>query len=238
MTVSVTVAERMAWARRSCDSLVIICANPLPSLPSMLEAGIRTLSKNNSDVSCAFMPSFSRFRPRLKPGRSLSTMNRVTPFAPAWLSVLVASTMKSQSWPLEMKTFWPLITKSSPSREARVRIALRSLPGRGLGHAERADGFARHHPGQPFALLRLAAERQQIGRDEVGMDEKAGAARAGAPEFLEHDHVEEIVEAHAAIFLGHGAAQEAGGASLQPEVPRNNAVLFPLGVEGHALAVH
>src|ERR1700676_4427608 len=50
------------------------------------------------------------------------------PFAPAWLSVLVASTTKSQSWPLEINTFCPFMTKSSPSRTARVRIAFRSLP--------------------------------------------------------------------------------------------------------------
>jgi hypothetical protein len=55
-------------------------------------------------------------------------MKSVTPLAPALPSVLVASTTKSQSCPFEMKTFWPLMTKSSPSRTARVRIALRSLP--------------------------------------------------------------------------------------------------------------
>jgi hypothetical protein len=69
------------------------------------------------------------------------------------------------------------------------------------------------------------------------MDEKAGAAGASPPEFLEHHHVEEVIEAHAAIFLGHGAAEQAGGARLQPKVPRDDAVVFPLGVEGHDLAL-
>ena len=50
------------------------------------------------------------------------------PFAPAALSVFVASTSTSHSWPLEIKTFCPLITNSSPSRTARVRMFFRSLP--------------------------------------------------------------------------------------------------------------
>ena len=44
---------------------------------------MRTSSKKSSDVSCAFMPSFSRLRPRVKPGRFDSTRNNVTPLAPA-----------------------------------------------------------------------------------------------------------------------------------------------------------
>ncbi|MCY1384261.1 hypothetical protein D9M69_724970 [compost metagenome] len=48
--------------------------------------------------------------------------------APAAESVLVASTITSQHWPLEMNTFCPEITKSSPSRTALVRMALRSEP--------------------------------------------------------------------------------------------------------------
>ena len=110
ITVSATVAERMACARRSCASLVIISSKPLPSSPSMADAGTRRSSKNSSEVSCAFMPTLCRFFPRRKPGRLVSTRNSVTPLAPAALSVLVASTMTSHSWPLEMKTFCPLMT--------------------------------------------------------------------------------------------------------------------------------
>ena len=128
MTVSVTVADRIACASRSWGSLVIMRAKPLPSGPSMFEAGIWTSSKKSSDVSCAFIPSFSRLRPLVNPGRFDSTRKRVTPLAPAAESVFVASTMTSQSWPLEMKTFWPLITYLSPTRRACVRMALRSLP--------------------------------------------------------------------------------------------------------------
>ena len=40
-----------------------------------------------------------------------------------------ASTITSHSCPFEMKTFWPEMTKSSPSRTALVRIAFRSEAG-------------------------------------------------------------------------------------------------------------
>ena len=110
ITVSATMAERIACASRSCASLVIISSKPRPSSPSIAEAGTRRSSKKSSDVSCPFMPILCRFLPRRKPGRWVSTRNSVTPFAPALLSVFVARTMTSQSWPFEMKTFWPLMT--------------------------------------------------------------------------------------------------------------------------------
>ena len=196
---------------------------------------MRTSSKNSSDVSCAFIPSFSRLRPRVNPGRFDSTRKSVTPLAPAAESVFVASTMTSQSWPLEMKTFWPLITYSSPSRRACVRMALRSLPGVRLGHAERTDRLAPDHFRQPVALLLFGAERQDVGRDEIGMDEEARPARADPPKLLEHDDIEQIVEAEAAIFFRHGAAEQALLAGLQPELARNDALLLPLRVVGDDL---
>src|SRR5207253_2459904 len=75
----------------------------------------------------------------------------------------------------------------------------------------------------------------QIRCNEISMDQKPGAARARTPQFLEDDHVEEVVETHAAVFLGHGAAQQALGASLQPQFPRHDAVLFPLCMKRHNL---
>ena len=44
---------------------------------------------------------------------------------------LVAITSRSAHWPLVMKVFCPLITSSSPSRTAVVRIERRSLPAAG-----------------------------------------------------------------------------------------------------------
>ena len=94
----------------------------------MLEGGTRTSSKNSSAVSCAFWPIFLRLRPRLKPGRSVSTSTSVTPLAPADVSVLAATMTRSASPPLVMKVFCPLTTSSLPWRSAVVRIACRSLP--------------------------------------------------------------------------------------------------------------
>jgi hypothetical protein len=106
-----------------------------------------------------------------------------------------------------------------------------------LGHTERSDRFTRHHLGQPSSLLFFGAEGEKIGRDQVGMDQKAGPAGAGPPQLLEDDDVKEVIEPHPAIFPGHRAAEQAGRARLQPQVTRNDAVLFPFGVEGHDLAI-
>ena len=87
--------------------------------------------------------------------------------------------------------------------------------------------------GSHWRFCCLGSERKQIGRDEIGMDQKARAARAGAPQFLEHDHVEEVVEPHAAVLLRHGTAEQALGARLEPELPRHDAVFLPLGMKWH-----
>ena len=209
MTVSVTVAERIACASRSCGSLVIISAKPWPSPPSMFAAGTRTSSKNSSDVSCAFMPSFSRLRPRVKPGRFDSTRNSVTPLAPALGIGLgrqhddVAELAVGDEDLLAVDD--EIVAVATRLRAHRLEIAA----GVRLGHAERADRLAPHHLRQPMALLLLGAERKDVGGDEIGMDEKARPARADAPKLLEHDDVEQIIEAEAAVFLRHRAAQQA-----------------------------
>ena len=174
------------------------------------------------------MPSFSRLRPREKPGRLDSTRNSVTPLARRrWSRSWWPARSTSQSWPLEMNTFWPLMTKSSPSRTRLRAHRLQVAAGMRLGHAERADRLAAHHLRQPMPLLLLGAERQDVGGDEIGVDQKAGPAGADAPKLLEHDDVEQIVEAEAAVFLRHGAAQQALFARLQPEFARHDAVVPP-----------
>src|SRR6185295_13882497 len=70
----------MATSRRSRGSWFMRQAKPRPSCPKMLEGGTRTSSKNSSAVSWAFWPIFLRLRPRLKPGRSVSTSTSVMPF--------------------------------------------------------------------------------------------------------------------------------------------------------------
>ncbi|MNJ53934.1 hypothetical protein D3C77_493530 [compost metagenome] len=117
-----------AITRRSWGSSSIKCMKPLFSSPSRLPTGTRTSSKNSSAVSAAAWPTFSSLRPRRKPGRSHSTMIRLHPLAPAPGSVLHTTTTMSQDRPLLMKVLLPLITHSSPSRTAVVRMALRSEP--------------------------------------------------------------------------------------------------------------
>ena len=95
---------------RSRGRFCISATKPPPSSPSRFAAGTRTSVKNSSEVSWACMPSFSRFRPRLKPGISRSTMSRLMPRCPAAGSVRATTITRSPSWPLEMNVFWPFST--------------------------------------------------------------------------------------------------------------------------------
>ncbi len=100
-----------------------------------------------------------------------------------------------------------------------------------LGHAERADGLAGDHFRQPVLLLLFGAERLDVGGDEVAMDQEAGTGEAAARQFLEHHHVEQVVQAEAAVLFRDGATEHAGFAGLEPQLPRNDARLLPLLVE-------
>ena len=83
------------------------------------------------------MPIFSSSAETLKPGTfspfssRRSTTNRVIPAWRSSGSVLATRTMKSARGPLVMKVFEPLITYSSPSRIAVVRIPATSEPAPG-----------------------------------------------------------------------------------------------------------
>ncbi len=115
---------------------------------------------------------------------------------------------------------------------------LQIAAGMGLGHAERADGLAADHLRQPLLLLRLGAEGKDVGRNQIRVDEKAGTAGADAPQFLEHDHIEQIVQAEAAVFFRHRATQQAFRAGLEPQVTRDDPVLLPLRMERNDFAFH
>ena len=83
------------------------------------------------------MPIFSSLRETENPGTALpsssrrSTTNRVIPSWRASGSVFVTRTQKSARAPLVMNVFAPLITYSSPSRIALVRIPATSDPAPG-----------------------------------------------------------------------------------------------------------
>ena len=90
------------------------------------------------------MPIFSSVRVTVNPGTwsplaSLrSTMNSVMPSWPASGSVLATRRMKSARAPLVMKVFEPLMTYSSPSRRAVVRMPATSEPAPGSVIARQA----------------------------------------------------------------------------------------------------
>src|SRR5258707_11181395 len=98
---------------RSCGSSLINPPIAPPSAPRTLPRGTRTSSKNSSDVSDDRCPSFSRFLPRRKPGRSVSTRTRLIPREPPSGAVRTTTITRSHICPFEMKVFWPEITNSS-----------------------------------------------------------------------------------------------------------------------------
>jgi len=90
-------------------------------LPRRFDCGTRTSSKAISAVSLARMPILPLILFRVMPLVSASTMIMLkllcffsSGFVMAW------TTMKSQTVPLVMNILLPLMTKSLPSRTARV----------------------------------------------------------------------------------------------------------------------
>ena len=104
------------------------CLNPPPSSPRRFVRGTLTLSKNNSEVSCAFRPVFSRFLPQLNPFRSVSTRTRLIPAALFSGSVFATTITRSALCPFVINVFFPLISNSFPAVSAVVFMFCRSLP--------------------------------------------------------------------------------------------------------------
>jgi hypothetical protein len=74
------------------------------------------------------MPSLSSFLPIANPGVPFSTMNDAWPRCPSAGSTVATTTLTSAMPPLEMNTFEPLRTQSSPTRRAVVRSERTSEP--------------------------------------------------------------------------------------------------------------
>ncbi len=104
---------------------------PFPSPPRMLRAGTRTSVK---EMMQDFMPRFETTSSGVTsmPGVSLSTRNAVmrllSPFGVFSTPVTANRMMKSARIAMVMNCFVPLMTKSSPSRTARVVMARASEP--------------------------------------------------------------------------------------------------------------
>ena len=95
-----------------------------------------------------------------------------------------------------------IIALSGRAGADRLQIAA----GMWLGHAKRTDRLTFDHLWKPVVLLRFGSKARNIAGDKIGVNQKSWAARADPPQFLEHDHVEQIVEPETPISLRYGAA--------------------------------
>ena len=148
-------------------------------------------------------------------------------------------TMKSARGPLVMKVLEPLITYSSPSRIAVVRMPATSEPAPG-SVIPRQPIFSPLRPGFEVALLLLlGAEQVDRRQDHVGLDREAhvGAARARVAHALGADQRVEVVAALAAVLLREAEAEEAELAGALHRLGRPVGVL-PLVAVGPQLLLH
>ena len=119
--------------------------------------------------------------------------------------------MKSARAPLVMKVLEPLITYSSPSRTARVRMPGDVGAGARLGDAERRDLLALDRRHEVALLQLLGAELEDRRRRHVGVD---GDAHRSPPllrvrhRLAAHDR-HQVVAALAAVLLREVDAEEA-----------------------------
>ena len=116
--------------RRRMVSRSCIGAKPCPISPSTCELGIRQSSKTTSYVR--WPPNIGISRATSKPGVPLSSKNAVIPpRAPLSGSVTAIRMEKSAFFIRDTQIFRPLMTQSSPSLTARVRIPAGSPPAPG-----------------------------------------------------------------------------------------------------------
>ena len=163
------------------------------------------------------MPIFSSSRETVKPSTRLpsssrrSTRNSVIPSWRLSGSVFVTSTQKSARGALVMNVLAPLITYSSPSRIAVVRMPATSEPAPGSVIPSAADLLALDPGDEVALLLLLGAEQVDGGQDHVGLDREAhvGAARARVAHALGADQRVEVVAALPAVLLREAEAEVA-----------------------------
>ena len=111
-----------ATASRPLSRVPIAILKPCPTSPRRAASGTRTSVRNSSAVAWPRSPSLPVISRASKPGESVGTRNAVTPRGPSSL-VRAKTSATSAHVPLVMKSFWPSITQSAPSRVAReVRL--------------------------------------------------------------------------------------------------------------------
>ncbi len=204
--------------RRSCGNSCIRYWKPLPSSPKMFDVGRRTLSKNSSDVSCAFMPSFSRLRPRLKPARSRSTRMSDVPLAPAGWIGLGDDDDEVGVLAVGDEGLRAVEDDLVARADGGGLDALQVGTGAGFGHGDGRDDFAARHLRQPVLLLFFRAVVEDVGRDDVVVQRKAGAGICAARQFFDDDGAHQEVAAGAAVFFWECREQKTGFAGFQPSV--------------------
>ena len=121
-------SARAGSMKRPLPIHFIASAKPRPSSPRIAECGTRT-SWNESDAGphSPIVGIVAEVQPA-----SRSTRKQVTPpSAPFSLSVTAKTMQKSAMSPPVMNVFSPLITHSSPSRTAEVRMFRASEPAPG-----------------------------------------------------------------------------------------------------------
>ena len=104
----------------------------------------------------------------------------------------------------------------------------------GLRHRNGGYEFARTNAGQPTPLLFFGAIGDNIGCNNRIVQGYAESVDTLPLLLFDDDGFMTEITTRAAIFFGHGCAEQAHFASLFPDFHRNNTVLAPLGHMRHA----
>ncbi len=124
-------------------------------------------------------------------------------------SVRASRKMWSARWPADVQVFWPLITHSSPSSTAEVRMPGEVGTGVRLGVALAPALLAGQDPRQVVRLLLLGAQVDQGVAEHADAERVVLAAlrRAGEGELLGQHHLLDQRQAGAAVLLRPGHRQ-------------------------------
>ena len=183
----------------------------MPSSPMRFVCGTRTSSKWIRPVSLDIMPILRIFFALVTPGRVHRHHDQAL--------VLVRRAfggVGEQAHPVGLQAV------GDPHLGAVDDVVAAVLPrrrldagdvgaGARLGDADAADRVAGDRRHQELAAQRLAAEAGERGRAHVGLhaDRHRHAAAGDVAERLGHRHRVRVVEAHAAVLLGLGQAEQA-----------------------------
>src|SRR6185295_19791272 len=110
------------------------------------------------------------------------------------------------------------ITVADGAGAQRLQIA----PAAGLRQSQRSDRLTGDHPGEPFLLLILSSEGQDVACDHVRVDGELRPCCAGTAELLgDHDVVEEVRSRPAELrrYIGTQKTRVTG---FEPQLARHD----------------